>query len=283
MIVFAFPEHQALAASLITEQGIWQWRHFPDGESYVRVCSDVKDRQVAILCSLNQPDAKTLPMIFLAATLKRLGATKITLIAPYLAYMRQDKEFNVGEAVTSQVFAPLLSHYVDVLVTIDPHLHRYDSLSEVYSCECKTLSAAPLMAEWIKANVSKPLIIGPDAESEQWVGQVAAQVGAPHLVLEKTRHSDRDVTINLPQMSAFKGYSPVLVDDIISTAGTMIKTLSLLHAESFVEATCLATHALFAGDAYDALQKAGAGRVVTSNTILHPSNGMDIASLLIKL
>lgn len=279
MIVFAFPEQAALAESMDFPLGDWQWRHFPDGESYVRVMSDVKGKPVAILCSLNRPDAKALPLIFLAQTLKELGAAKVMLIAPYLGYMRQDKRFHEGEAVTSEIFAPLLSHYIDTLVTIDPHLHRHHRLQEIYDCECTVLSAAPLMTQWIQKNVAKPLIIGPDAESEQWVKEVAAGAKAPYIILEKTRRGDRGVEITLPDITSYRGHAPVLVDDIVSTAGTMIKTAGLLRAQGFAHIACLATHGLFADDAYEKLRQTGA-RIITANTVPHPSNGLDIVPLL---
>lgn len=280
MILFAFPEQAALTNTIGLEQGDWQWQHFPDGESYVRVVSDVKGKETTILCSLNQPDAKALPLMFLARTLRELDVTRITLIAPYLGYMRQDKRFQKGEAVTSEIFASLLSHYIDALVTIDPHLHRYHRMEEIYDCECTVLSTAPLMTQWIKQNITKPLIIGPDAESEQWVKEVAVSANAPYIILQKTRHSDREVEITLPDIAAYHNRLPVLVDDIISTAGTMIKTVGLLKAQGFAEIACLATHGLFAGDAYKKLQQAGARRVVTANTVLHPSNRLDIVPLL---
>ncbi len=280
MIVFAFPEQAELAVAMGFEHGRWEWRHFPDGESYVRVTSDVSGRQVAILCSLNQPDGKTLPLIFLTKALREMGAAKVTLVAPYLGYMRQDKRFRAGEAVTADIFAGLLSPYIDALVTIDPHLHRHHCLQEIYRCECKVVSATPLMTEWIKKNVRNPLIIGPDMESEQWVKTVAAGVNAPYIVLEKTRHGDRDVEITLPDTERHRDSNPVLVDDIISTAATMIKTVGLLKAQGFPDIACLATHGVFAGNAYADLRKAGAGRIVTANTVLHPSNGLQAAQLL---
>lgn len=282
MIVFAFPEQEELASAIGLEKGDWQWRHFPDGESYVRVTSNVKGQEAVILCSLNQPDAKTLPLIFLSRTLKEIGASKVTLAVPYLSYMRQDKRFQVGEAVTADIFAGLLSPYIDMLITIDPHLHRHHNINEIYNCECKILSATPLMTQWIKENIAKPLIIGPDAESEQWVKEVAATVNAPYIILQKVRCGDHEVEITLPDISPYRNHLPVLVDDIISTAGTMIKTISLLKAQGFAEIACLATHGLFAGDAYNQLCKAGATRIITANTVPHPSNCLQVANLLVQ-
>jgi len=282
-ILFTFPEQAALGKSLCTasiESGSFEWRQFPDGETYLRVLSDVQGKPAFILCSLNQPDDKALPQMFLAHTLKELGATKVTLIAPYLGYMRQDKRFHDGEAITSTIFASLLSPMIDAIITIDPHLHRHARLEEIYSCACTVLSAAPLMAQWIAANVPNPLIVGPDMESEQWVKSVAATAHAPYVILSKTRHGDKDVTISMPDLAEHRGRTPVLVDDIISTAGTMIKTIGLLREQGFQNTFCVATHAVFAEGAYEKLQQAGAQKIVTANTITHSSNGIDVAALL---
>lgn len=283
-LLFTFPEQKELGTALPStsgfEKGAWEYRHFPDGESHVRILSDVKSKPATILCSLNRPDEKILPLIFLAKTLKELGAGKITLIAPYLGYMRQDKRFHEGEAVTAPIFAKLLSRYIDVLITVDPHLHRIKKLEDIYACECKVLTAAPLMAEWVAAHVQNPLIIGPDKESEQWVRGVAGKANAPYVVLDKTRRGDRDVDIILPNIEQYKGRTPVLIDDIISTAATMIKTIELLRQRKYEQIICLATHGVFAGDAYENLLKAGAAKIITANTIPHSSNVIDVTPLL---
>jgi len=143
-----------------------------------------------------------LPLLFAADTARDLGARRIGLVAPYLAYMRQDIRFHAGEAVTSRTFAAILSRHLDWLVTVDPHLHRYHELSEIYRIPTQVVHAAPFLASWIKRNVARPLIIGPDLESEQWVSQVAADADAPFLVCEKIRSGDRHVTISIPNAPA---------------------------------------------------------------------------------
>lgn len=279
-LLFAFPEQMPLAHTLPAPLGEWTWRHFPDGESLVQVHTPVSGKDTAILCSLNQPDEKTLPLLFLARTLKDLGARKVTLIAPYLGYMRQDIRFHPGEAVTADLYADLLSPYLDALITIDPHLHRHPRLEDIYRCECTVLSATSLMAQWIVQHVAAPMIIGPDQESHQWVARIADEAKAPYAVLSKTRHSDHEVDIQLPEMATRQHVTPVIIDDIISTAGTMIKTVELLRDQGFSTIYCLATHALFAGEAYTHLQAAGVTRIVTADTLPHASNGMAIATLL---
>jgi ribose-phosphate pyrophosphokinase len=272
-----------LSAQTGIDIGELEMHRFPDGESYVRVDSSVKDKKVVLVCTLNMPDEKLLPLYFLSENLKEMGALSVSLVAPYLSYMRQDKAFHPGEAVTSGYFAAFVSSFVDRLITVEPHLHRRSSLSEIYSCPAETIHADELISDWIRNHVKDPLLIGPDKESEQWVSAVAKDAGAPWIVLEKERKGDSDVVVSVPHTEKYRFYTPVLVDDIISTAHTMIETLKHLEKAGMRPAVCLGVHAVFAGDAYGNLMKAGAGNVVSCNTILHASNGIDISPLISAL
>lgn len=283
-VVLALPGNEQLAAgiaaTLQTEVGRMTVRRFPDGESYVRVETPVDGRHVVLACSLHDPDSKVPPLLFAASTAREFGATRVGLVAPYLAYMRQDKRFNVGESITSVHFAKLISSYVDWLVTVDPHLHRLTSLDDIYSIPSIIVHAAPLLAQWIRANVDSPILIGPDSESKQWVAEVARGVDAPSLVLEKIRRGDRDVSVSIPDPRALRGRTPVLVDDIISTARTMIATSRHLAGYGIAAPVCVGIHAIFAGDAHAELLSAGAGRIVTANTIPHSSNAIDLSQAI---
>src|SRR6266567_6497008 len=223
---------QALALLLGTELGHVELHKFPDAETYIRLPSDVDARQIVIVCTLDRPDDKILTLLFLAATARELGAKTIGLVAPYLAYMRQDRRFNPGEAVTSRQIARLLSDAFDWLATVDPHLHRYSSLSKIYRIPTEVVHAAPLISGWIRANVQAPLIIGPDGESEQWVSAVAKAAGAPYTVLQKVRRGDRDVEISVRDATNLDGQTPVLVDDIISSGRTMIEATRIVAAST---------------------------------------------------
>jgi ribose-phosphate pyrophosphokinase len=273
---------QALAQLLGAELGRVQIRHFPDGEVYLRHETTLERRSVILLCSLERPDSKVLPLIFAADAARELGARSIGLVAPYLAYMRQDRRFSPGEAITSAHFAQLLSKHVDWLVTVDPHLHRYTSLSEIYDIPTAVAHAAPLISEWIAREVERPLLIGPDIESEQWVTAVAQDAGAPSIVLRKHRRGDREVEIETPDLAAWQDRTPVLVDDIVSTARTMIVTIGHLRKAGMRAPVCLAVHGLFAGNAFQELLTAGAARVATCNTIAHDSNAIDVTPNLAK-
>jgi ribose-phosphate pyrophosphokinase len=280
-LLIPLPGNDTMAASLAlrlgAELGALEARHFPDGESYVRILSPVEGRTVIFVCTLAQPDPKILPLLFAANTARELGAHKIGLCASYLAYMRQDRCFRPGEAVTSRHAAALLSEAFDWLVCIEPHLHRYKALAEVYSIPALALHAAPLLAEWVVSNIVNPVLIGPDAESEQWVRAVAEAAGAPFIVLEKTRVGDRAVEIKVPNMGLLSQRTPVLLDDIISSGHTMRECVRQMRAGT--TPVCVAIHGLFAEGADAMLEEAGA-RLVTTNTVPHRSNAIDVAALL---
>lgn len=283
-VVLALPGAEAqasrVAARLGAEVGGLATRSFPDGETWVRVTTDVARRPVVLVADLHHPDPKLLPLGFAADAARDRGARRVILAAPYLAYMRQDRAFQPGEAVTSRVFARLLSALVDGLVTIDPHLHRTPSLDAIYRIPSQVQHAAPLLAAWIRDNVARPLIVGPDEESEQWVSEVGALVGAPHVVLRKVRHGDRDVEVSVPDVERWRDATPVLVDDIISTARTMIETTGHLRRAGLAPPVCVGVHAVFAGDGLAALRSAGVADVVTTDAIPHETNRIPVDSLL---
>jgi ribose-phosphate pyrophosphokinase len=269
-----------LAGRLGADVAELEIRSFPDEETYLRWRTSPTGRDVVLICTLDRPDGKVLPLLFAAAAARDLGAASVGLVCPYLGYMRQDRRFRPGEAVTSGHFAAMLSAHCDWLVTVDPHLHRRGSLSDIYSVPATAVQAAPLIAEWIARSIERPVLIGPDEESEQWVGAVAGLIDAHHTVLRKTRQGDRDVEVSLPDLVRWRAHTPVLVDDIVSTGRTMIAALQHLVDRRTLPPTCIAVHGIFAGMAYRQLLDAGASRVVTCNTIPHDSNAIDVTGAL---
>lgn len=284
LIVFALPGSESvadqIAAALSVARGKLSVRNFPDGESYVRILSDCAGQGVAIVATLDRPNEKLLPLLFLAETVRELGAAKVGLVTPYLGYMRQDQRFNPGEALTSRSFATLLSSHFDWLVTVDPHLHRYQTLGELYTIPAMAVHSAPAMGEWIGKNVARPVIAGPDVESTQWVAEVAHAAASPYFVMTKERLGDREVRISSPDISQWTGRTPVLVDDIVSTARTMIEATKILRAKGLAKPICVGVHAIFADKAEEGLRQAGASSIVTCNTVSHATNKIDVTPLL---
>ncbi|TXD56811.1 ribose-phosphate pyrophosphokinase [Ralstonia sp. TCR112] len=268
-----------LAIPLSAELGHAAVSHFPDGESYVRLYTPVHGAEVAIVCTLDHPDEKLLPLLWLAIAARQGGARRVGLIAPYLPYMRQDVIFNAGEIRAAEHFAALLNGVFDWLVTVDPHLHRIAHLSDVYRMPTVAVEAAPAIAAWIQAHVQAPFLIGPDDESRQWVEQVAGLCNAPWAALTKTRHSAWHVEFaELPDIPP--RCVPVLVDDIISTGRTMLAAANLLQRAGKSRPVCVGVHAVFAADAYSQLCAASA-EVVTCDTIPHPSNEIALTAPLV--
>lgn len=284
LIVVALPGNETfaglLAEKLRAPIGKTEIRRFPDGESYVRILEDVVGKEVVMVCTLDRPDEKLLPLYFLSKTAKSLGAHCTCLVAPYLAYMRQDMRFKSGEGITSEYFAQLISGFADRLITVDPHLHRRSSLDEIYAIPTKVAHAAPEVSAWIKRNVNQPVLIGPDSESEQWVAEVAKMIEVPFRILEKVRSGDKQVRVSVPDIGHLKTHTPILLDDIISTARTMIETVRHIQVLDLRPPICIGVHGIFADDADRALREAGVNRVVTCNSVNHESNEIDLSRIV---
>ena len=286
MLIVALPGAAALAADLAARLRC-EWselalHRFPDGETLVRLDVPVQGRCVVLAGSLHHPDAKTLPLLFAADAARELGAVQVGLVAPYLAYLRQDRRFRPGEALTSRTYARLLSASLDFLVTVDPHLHRWRSLSEIYPIRAAAVPAAPLIGRWLRRHVPHPLVIGPDEESEQWVAAVAGLADAPWTVMIKRRLGDRDVEVSLANRGPWPGRTPVLLDDIGATGHTLLAAAQALRRAGLAPPLCIVVHALFEAQALQPLLDAGITRVVSCDTVPHSTNAIEMGPLLAK-
>jgi ribose-phosphate pyrophosphokinase len=286
-VVLAVPESEDHARKLADRLGaelIAPHVHvFPDGEISVRIPEEVAGRDVVICGSLYpRPADKFLLVAFLAATARELGARRVGLVAPYLAFMRQDERFHPGDGVSARYFAALVSKSVDWMVTVDPHLHRIHSLDGLYTIPTTVARSASVIGAWIRSEVAQPVLVGPDAESVQWVAAVADACGAPFVVLEKTRRGDRDVSITQPVApgGSWAGRTPVVIDDIVSTGRTMLEAVRELGTAGAAAPVCVAIHAVFADAVQGDLMAAGAQRVVSCNTIAHASNAICVADAI---
>lgn len=259
-------------------------RHrFPDGELRLRLPLDTAGRLADTLVlyrSLDRPNEKLVELLLVAGEARRLGVRRLLLVAPYLAYMRQDIAFRAGEVVSQRVVGQFLAERFDGVITVDPHLHRIASLDEaIPRGDALSLSGAPLLAELIAGKVDKPLLIGPDAESRQWIEAAAAGHGFAYGVCSKVRHGDHQVDIALPEVDV-RGRAVVLLDDVASSGRTLARAAELLLASGAASVDVAVTHALFAADALDIVHAAGVRHVWSSDCIPHPSNAVSVAPLL---
>lgn len=281
-LLYALPGNQAFAEALLDPLG-WQrgeleLHRFPDGESLLRLLTP-PHATVALVCSLHQPDAQLFPLLAAAATARELGARRVGLVAPYLAYLRQDRRFRSGEAVSARVLGGLLGAAFDWLVTVDPHLHRIHALSEVFACRTAVAHAAPALAAWIGANVRLPLVVGPDEESAQWVQAVAEPLGAPWVVARKQRHGDRDVRVQLPSLARWPEHTPVLLDDIAASGHTLLEAVRCVGEQRMPAAPVgIVVHDLLTGKSVEALRGAGLARLVSTNTVPGERAAIDVSA-----
>lgn len=282
-LLLHFDDEQDAAQRLAQASGLAMaavTRHrFPDGEIRLRL-PDALPGRVVLLRSLDRPNDKLVELLLVARTARELGAAHLTLVAPYLAYMRQDIAFHPGEAVSQRIVGRFLADLFDAVITVDPHLHRVPTLHDaVPAARTVVLSGAPLLADLIALRRPGALLVGPDSESAQWVSQAAARHGFEHAVCAKRRQGDHVVEIQLPAHPV-AGRAVVLLDDVASTGHTLAQAARLLRAAGAATVDVAVTHALFAGDAEERLREAGVGEIWSTDCIAHPSNAVFMADAL---
>lgn len=252
---------------------------FPDGEIHLGFKTKLKGTVVLIQSMQPKTNDALIEALFASATAKELGAKKVILVAPYLNYMRQDKRFRPGDCISNEIVAKFIDDYIDHIMVVDPHLHREKNLSHIFKIKATKLTANPLIADYIKKKIKKPLLIGPDWESYKWAKATAEMIGAESVILEKKRYSGRKVKVYFKQKIDVKGKNAVLVDDMISTGNTLLRTIEHLKKLGLKKFTCIAVHGIFTEGALQKLQKAGA-QVITANTIENPTAKLDISGII---
>lgn len=253
--------------------------HFPDKESLVTL-PDVKTDHVIFYLSLDYPNNKLIELLLACKTARTQGCKRLSLVAPYLSYMRQDKSFNSGEAISQQIIGQWISELVDDLITVDPHLHRIDSLDKVIpNTNNKVITACPELGEYVRSLNKKVHLLGPDEESLQWVKQVAEISDSPYSVATKERHGDTEVNIQLPDRD-YKNQHIILIDDVISTGHTVAQTATKLYTAGAKQVDVLVTHALFTKEAMKTLLNANIKNIWSSDSISHTTNNIPLSKLL---
>lgn len=283
-ILHFMPGSEAPATGLASALGIEglpvSVRRFPDGESLVRVGGS--GGTALLFCPLDHPDTKLVQVLLAASALRDSGAGQVILVAPYLGYMRQDMAFSPGEAVSQRVIGGLISGSFDGLVTVDPHLHRTARLEDVVpGIAALVVSAAATIAQAIAASVAPDtILVGPDAESRQWVEAVAAPLGLETMIGEKRRLGDRRVEIVLPEASRAAARPVMLVDDLISSGGTLRECARQLASAGAILRGAIATHCLADAAGLAILARDGIERVVATDTVPGPASIIAMAPAL---
>ena len=282
-LLIGFPDYREAAQRLARAAGLPYKdaliHHFPDGETRLQLPESLPES--VVLCqTLDHPNSKLVELVLTAATARDLGAKHITLVAPYLCYMRQDKAFYPGEAISQRIIGTLLSQWVDALITVDAHLHRIHQLQDAVPVDpAINLSATAVMSAFLGKQLDNPFLVGPDEESEQWVTAIARNKGLDYCIARKQRSGDQQVRVRLPRAN-YRNRHIVLVDDVASTGRTLeAATLGLARFEP-ASISVLVTHALFVGDAQERLHRAGVSHIWSTDTIPHSSNVLHLDQLL---
>ncbi len=254
---------------------------FPDGE--LRVAVGPAAATTIVYASLDRPNDKLLAIQFAAEALRRGGAERLVLVAPYLCYMRQDAAFHSGEAISQKVVGRLIAEAFDRVVTVDAHLHRTKHIADVFpGIEADDLSAMPAIADFLQGAGFDPrtIVTGPDAESEPWVSDLARRLNADYAVAQKTRHSDRSVEIGFADPAMFAGRPALLVDDIVSSGGTVLACAKALAAAGASAIDAVVTHALFPNEMTSVLLGGGLRSIRSTCSVPHPTNAIELDATL---
>ena len=283
MMILSFDDYEVqsrkLAGALEIPCHMIQVHRFPDGENKLTLPGRLPEH-VVICRSLDNPNEKLLELLLAAKTACELGAKVLTLVAPYLCYMRQDKAFLEGEAVSQSIVGKFLADLFDNVITVDPHLHRIQYLRQaIPNKNAVSLTATTLMAGFLREQSKNPILLGPDSEAEQWVSAVAKPNQWTYGACKKIRTGDREVEITLPDIN-LHGRSVVLVDDVASSGRTLSVAIKKCLSNNAKHVDVLVTHALFANDAKECMVHAGVRNIWSTDSVSHESNVIPLNLLL---
>jgi ribose-phosphate pyrophosphokinase len=272
------PQGQRLAAALDWPYAPVAVHHFPDGESKVTLPATLP-AHVVFCRSLDHPNDKLVELLLAATTARQHGVQRISLVAPYLCYMRQDTAFTTGEAVSQSIIGRFLADLFDDVITVDPHLHRTHRLADaIPATHAVSLSATVAIRHFLSAH-PQAILLGPDRESEQWVHAIAAEGGLSFGVADKQRLGDREIRITLPDLELAEK-SVLLVDDVVSSGETIAIAAQQCFKKGAKRVDCLVVHPLFATGAMERLQQVGVSNVWSTDSIAHASNCIVLDELL---
>ncbi|MCD6513142.1 MAG: ribose-phosphate diphosphokinase [Thermoplasmata archaeon] len=248
-------------------------KKFPDGECYVRINEEIEH---AIIIENTYPDEKIIELFLLQDAARRM-AGKIDVVIPYYGYGRQDKIFEGGEAISAEKMAKLIEQDAERIVLVNPHKKH---ISRFFSIPVDIIDATPILAEYFKGKVD--IVISPDAGAEHMAKKAAEIMGCEYDYLEKTRISGNEVIMK-PKRMELNGRNVLIIDDIISTGGTMREAIKQIKAQGANKIHVACIHGLFIGNADEKILQAGADEIVTTDTIESAYSKVSIAPLIAPL
>lgn len=237
------------------------YKRFPDDEFYVRLLDDIAGQDVLIVQTA-YPDPKIIELFLMQDAVYDAGAKKITVILPYFGYSRQDKKFEDGEAISARAIAQHISMRADCVVTVDPHKEHILKFFTVPAYSCSAVGA---IAQYLKKK-HVDFILAPDKGAKERAREAASLIGCEHDYLEKTRIDSTTVKITPKTLDA-QGKHVAILDDIISTGGTMANSIKELKKQGAKTVLVACTHGLFIGDAKEKLLSVNCDEIISTDTI----------------
>jgi ribose-phosphate pyrophosphokinase len=281
VLAFAGDEGPAgrLAAAMNAPLDLIDLHRFPDGEVLPTVPPSAGT--TVLYRSLDRPNDKLASLLLAADAARRAGARRLVLAAPYLCYLRQDAVFRPGQPLSRDVILPLVGAPFDRIVTVQAHLHRTFDLGAALGVTAQNLDAAEALTPLLAAG-DRPLVVGPDAESEPWAQDWARRLRGQAVTFAKTRRGDRDVGLAADWLGKVRGRRCVLFDDVASSGVTLARAARLLAAAGAAAIDVAVVHALFDRRAEARLRQAGARRIISTDSAAHPTNAAALAPLLAR-
>ena len=252
-------------------------KRFPDDELYIRILDDISGEDI-IIVQTTYPDSNIVELFLLQNAVKEAGANKVTVIIPYLGYGRQDKKFETGEPISARAIAEHISLHADKAITVDPHKQHILDFFTIPAFSC---SAVPELAIYLKKK-DIDMVLAPDKGALDRARQASDIIGCNFDYIEKTRIDDATVEIKPKNLQA-NNKKVAIIDDIISTGGTMAKSIKELKKQGAKKILVACTHGLFADEAVKKIISAGCNEIISTDTIRSEFSKVKIAPCISQL
>ena len=270
MILIAGPSANGISERLAELSGEKAYsavhKVFPDGESYIKIPTEIAGEDVAVIQSTNTPQDKSLmELFFMIDKVRAAGAKSVTAIVPYMGYMRQNKEFNEGEAVSiSTIISILNSLRLDNLITIQPHK---SGPLRAFKGKTVIVDVIRKMARYAGEGMHNPLVLAPDKGALEIARKAAASIGCAYTYIDKERLNDTKVGIKHSPSESMTGKDVMIIDDMISTGGTIVQAAEFARSRGAENVRVAAVHLIMAGNAEEKLRNAGISEICGTNTL----------------
>ena len=258
-----------------------QTKIFPDGESKITFSSIPKKSIILVVQSTYPPVDTNLLQTLAIISQARKASSKIYAIIPYMGYARQDRQFLSGEVVTMSIVAKMLQAAgAKKVVVVD--IHSKTALNH-FKIPTVNVSAIPELAKYFKKlKIKKPFVVSPDTGGSSRAKKFAGLLNTDFITLKKSRNRNTGKVQIQSSKVDVHGRDLIVIDDIISTGGSIIKATQFLKKQKCKRVFVACTHGLFVGDAERKIKKAGVSKIISTNTIPRSTSKVDMAGVIAK-